>query len=431
MNRKILKLAVPNIISNITVPLLGMVDLALVGHLDSAVQMGAIALGGTIFNFIYWGFSFLRMGTSGLTAQAYGKRDLQETTFWLVRALGVGLAGAMLVLLLQRPIGWLSFTLFGGSKEVEYWAARYFYIRIWAAPATIALYAFTGWFIGMQNTRFPMIITLAVNLLNIGFNILLVLGAGMRSDGVALGTVLAQYGGLGTAIWLYEKYYRKTGRNVRIFKAWNTEAMKRFFLVNKDILIRTLSLIFVFTFFTAKSASRGDIILAVNTLLLQFFMVFSYLIDGFAYAAEALTGKYKGGGNLPMLTKTVRYLFGWGFVLSIPFALSYLAGGEFLIRLLTNNREVIAGVQPYMFWTGIIPLITFPAFLWDGIYIGVTASAGMRNSMLISLAFVFLPGYYFLTPILGNHGLWLTMMLFMASRGLVQTVLAGKSVFGN
>ncbi|HDJ32966.1 MAG TPA: MATE family efflux transporter [Bacteroidetes bacterium] len=430
MNRKILNLAVPNIISNITVPLLGMVDLALVGHLDSAVYIGAIALGGTIFNFIYWGFSFLRMGTSGFTAQACGRRDLQEATLWLVRALGVGLAGAILVLLLQRPIGWLSFTLFGGSKEVEYWAARYFYIRIWAAPATITLYAFTGWFIGMQNARFPMIITLVVNLLNIGFNALLVLGAGMRSDGVALGTVLAQYSGLGTAIWLYMRYYRKSGRNIVILKVWDKDALKRFFLINKDILIRTLSLIFVFTFFTAKSASRGDIILAVNTLLLQFFMVFSYLIDGFAYAAEALTGKYKGGGNQPMLKKTVQYLFAWGFALSILFALSYLAGGEFLIRKLTSNREVIAVVQPYMFWTVVIPLITFPAFLWDGIYIGVTASAGMRNSMLISLVLVFLPGYYFLTPILGNQGLWLAMMLFMITRGVVQTILSKKVVFG-
>lgn len=429
MNRKILRLALPNILSNITVPLLGMVDLALVGHLESAVHIGAIALGGTIFNFIYWGFSFLRMGTSGFTAQALGARDLREAIHWLARAIVVALAGALLILLIQKPIGWASFALFSSSREVEFWAARYFYIRIWAAPATISLYALTGWFIGMQNARFPMIITIAVNLLNIGFSSLFIFAFGMKSDGVALGTVIAQYVGLILAGWLFFRYYGRLIKRIDRLQVFNKEKIKKFFQVNRDILIRTLSLIFVFSFFTARSAARSDTILAVNTLLLQFFMIFSYLIDGFAYAAEALTGKYTGERNALLLKKTVRILFIWGAALSIPFSLSYLFAGKYLIYILTSNPEVIERVRPFMFWTAIIPLITYPAFLWDGIYIGATASRGMRNSMLVSVLLVFLPAYYLLQSPLGNHGLWLAMMLFMLSRGLLQTWLAQKEIF--
>src|SRR6056297_3060064 len=214
MNKKILNIAIPNIISNITIPLLGLVDLALVGHLENELYIGAISLGGMIFNFIYWGFSFLRMGTSGFVAQAYGKRQLNETINLLGRAFFVALSGAFLLILLQKGIGWLSFTIINGSEEVEALAREYFYIRIWAAPATIGIYGLTGWFIGMQNARFPMFIAITVNALNIGFNIFLIKVVGMKSDGVALGTVMAQYSGLILGLTLLKTSYGK------LFKYW-------------------------------------------------------------------------------------------------------------------------------------------------------------------------------------------------------------------
>lgn len=428
LNREILNLAFPNIIANITIPLLGMVDLALVGHLESERYIGAIALGGMIFNILYWGFGFLRMGTSGLTAQAFGRQDKKESMIILSRSLLVGLGGALLLLLLQKPIEWLGFAAIKGSEEVETLAAEYFRIRIWAAPATLALYSLTGWFLGMQNARIPMIIAIAVNLLNILFNLLFVLGMGMKSDGVALGTVLAQYGGLLIALgFFYAKYRHLTGYwTRREMMEWN--ALKRFFSVNRDIFIRTLCLIFVFSFFTARSARQDDTILAVNTLLLQYFMIFSYLIDGFAYAAEALVGKYTGEGNRPRRARTIRYLFYWGLGISIPFTLTYLFGGDRILWLLTNNPDVIHQAAQYLFWIALIPLVTFAAFLWDGIFIGATASAGMRNSMLISTLLVFVPVYFIAKPFLHNHGLWLALILFMISRGITQTLIARRGL---
>jgi len=428
LNREILNLAIPNIIANITIPLLGMVDLALVGHLESELYIGAIALGGMIFNILYWGFGFLRMGTSGFTAQAYGRQDKKESILILSRSMLVGLSGAVLLLLLQKPIELLSFVVIRGSTEVESLAAEYFRIRIWAAPATLALYSLTGWYLGMQNAKIPMIIAIVVNLLNILFSLFFVLVLGMKSDGVALGTVLAQYGGLITGVGFFAiKYWKFVSYWIyREMVEWM--ALKRFFLVNRDIFIRTLCLIFVFSFFTSRSARQDDIILAVNTLLLQYFMIFSYLIDGFAYAAEALVGKYIGEGNRNRLTTTIRYLFYWGLGISIPFTLTYLFGGEKIIWLLTNNSAVIEQVKPYLFWIALIPLVTFSAFLWDGIFIGATASKGMRNSMLISTLLVFLPVYFVARPFLFNHGLWLALILFMISRGVTQTLIARREL---
>jgi len=429
LNREILNLAIPNIIANITIPMLGMVDLALVGHLESEIYIGAIALGGMIFNIIYWGFGFLRMGTSGFTAQAYGKKDQKEGILVLSRSLMVGIGGAIFLILLQRPIELLGFAVINGSEEVEYFAAEYFRIRIWAAPATLALYSIAGWFIGMQNARVPMIIAIVVNVLNILFNLLFVLGLGMKSDGVALGTVLAQYGGLLTGIVFFIRKHWDLVPLWTYVEMIDWKALKRFFLVNRDIFIRTLCLIFVFSFFTSQSAAQDDLTLAVNTLLLQYFMVFSYLIDGFAYAAEALVGKYIGEQNRPMLARTIRYLFLWGLGISIPFTLTYLFGGERIIWLLTNNADVIQQTMPYLFWIAIVPLVTFSAFLWDGIFIGATASAGMRNTMIVSTLLVFIPAYFIGKPYLLNHGLWLALILFMVSRGISQTLIARKEIF--
>ncbi len=429
MHRKILRLALPNIISNITVPLLGLVDLAVVGHLEGVWFIGAVALGGTIFNFVYWSFGFLRMSTSGLAAQHYGAGDDKGAREVLQRALLTALTAATLILLLQVPIERISFYLLDGSEKTEHFASRYFYIRVWAAPATLMLYALNGWFLGMQNARYPMIITLVINLLNILFDLLFVLGLHMNSDGVALGTLLANYAGLAVALWLLHHRYPGVFRLLPLQHLLNPAPLKAFFRINLDIFLRTLCLILVFTFFTARSAAHGDILLAVNTLLLQFFTFFAFFLDGFAYAAEALTGRYIGARDLSRLRYVVRLLFLWGLLLSIPFSLAYLIGAGPILSLLTDNREVLEAARPYYPWAVLIPLISFPAFLWDGIYIGATSSAGMRNTMIFSTLVIFFPTWALTREPLGNHSLWLALVLFLISRGVTMGLLAKRYIF--
>ena len=428
MNRQILRLALPNIVTNITVPLLGMVDLALMGHLSDEKYIGAIAVGGMIFNFLYWGLGFIRMGTTGFTAQAYGRGDPEESFHTLARAFVIGVAAGLLLGVLQGPVAWLSFAIINGSKEVEELAGSYFYIRIFAAPAVIGLYAINGWFIGMQNARIPMVLALVVNLLNIGFNLLFVRYFHMNSDGVALGTLIAQYGGLLLGAWFFMKRHRNLLEMYDRTKVFRAEKLKSFFRVNRDIFIRTLCLIFVFSFFTARSAVINDTILAVNTLLLQFLLFFSFFQDGFAYAGEALTGRFTGAGDTHRLKLMVRRLFTWGAVISLVFTLAYVLFPKAILYVLTNNREVITASQPYIKWVFLVPVVSFSAFLWDGIYIGATASSAMRNAMLLSTLAVFIPSWYVLDKLFGNHGLWLAMLLFMAARGASLTVLYTRAV---
>jgi len=428
VNKEIFRLAIPNIISNLTVPILGMVDLALLGHLESEVYIGAIALGGMIFNIIYWGFGFLRMGTGGFTAQAYGREDKQEVALVLGRSLLVGLAGGILILILQYPISMLSFWIMDGSREVEVLAKEYFTIRVFAAPATISLYALTGWFLGMQNARYPLIIALVVNVLNLAFNFYFIYELGMKHEGVALGTVLAQYSGLILAVILLLKKYRNYFRYFQLSAMMKAKAMKEFFLVNADIVVRTLLLLFTFSFFTNQSAKISNEILAINTILLQYLFIFSYFIDGFANASEALVGKYFGAGNKADLKKVIRRIFLWGIYICIPFTLTYLFAGKNLLYLLTNQPEIIDDASGYLFWIAMVPFVTFAAFIWDGVYIGATATKAMRNAMIVSALLVFLPAYYLLVNLFGNHGLWFAMMLFMASRGIVLSIFYKSSI---
>lgn len=429
MNRTILRLAIPNIITNITIPLLGMVDLGLMGHMGSAKYVGAIALGGMIFNFLFWGFGFLRMGTSGFTAQAYGRRDMGEAAHVLARALITALAGGMLLIVLQWPVAKGAFAVVHSSSELESLAQSYFNIRIWAAPATLCIYAFTGWFIGMQNARLPMILAISVNVLNIMFSLLFIRVFDLRSDGIAWANVASQYTGLALGLFFVSLYVPRLRKYFNVQQVLNRKAFRKFLSVNKDIFIRTLCLIFTLSFFTTQSANTSDTVLAVNTLLFQFFYFFSYFVDGFAYAAEALTGRYIGSGNRAMLVSIVKRLFVWGVGIAVVFTLVYLAGGQFILRLLTNNAETLTSAKPYLFWVVLVPVITFAAFIWDGIYVGATASKAMRNSMVVITTIIFLPAYYLLNPLMGNHGLWLAMMLFMGARGVFLGIMAKKSVF--
>ena len=329
-SRKILQLALPNIITNITVPLLGMVDTAIVGHL-SATHIGAIAIGTQIFNLIYWNFGFLRMGTSGFTAQAYGARRLDEAVRVFIRAFTIALAIALALLVLQHPLALLSKLIFNGSSQVLALAFSYFYIRIWAAPATLGLYAIKGWFIGMQNSRLPMWIAIFINIVNIVCSLLFVLIFHWDIRGVALGTVIAQYSGLLAGLYFvafrYGKLFRRrlTAEFVRQTLRWSE--MRRFFRVNGDIFLRTVCLAAVFTFITSESGRISDQILAVDALLLQFFTLFSYIMDGFAYAGESLVGRYIGARDRRTLVTTVRSLIVWGLALTLLFTAIYAAFG--------------------------------------------------------------------------------------------------------
>ena len=421
MNRRILHLAIPSIVSNITVPLLGLVDVTIVGHLGATAYIGAIAVGGLLFNILYWNFGFLRMGTSGLTSQAYGRKDKDAEIRILVQAVSVGLFSALAMLILQYPIERLAFRLLDTSAEVEQYTVTYFRICIWGAPAVLAQYGFTGWFIGMQNSRYPMYIAIVMNVINIVCSSGFVFLFGMKVEGVSLGTVVAQYSGVMMALGLWFYNYKELWGRMTFKGSLQLIAMRRFFAVNRDIFLRTLCLIGVTTFFTSTGARQGDVILAVNTLLMQLFTLFSYIMDGFAYAGEALSGRYVGACNLIQLKRAVRALFGWGVGLSLVFTLLYGVGGENFLGLLTNDKIVIETAGHYFYWVLAIPLAGFAAFLWDGILIGATATRFMLWSMLVASGSFFVI-YYCFSGATNNHMLWLAFLVYLALRGGMQTL---------
>lgn len=428
MNKSILKLAIPNIISNITIPLLGLVDMILMGHIGSAAYIGAIALGGTIFSVLYSFFSFLRAGTTGFTAQAYGKKDGTETIYSLYRSVSIGIPIIILILALQVPIARLSNILLDGSEEVKQLAITYFYVRIWAAPANILLYCLNGWFVGMQNTKIPMFIAILINVFNIIFSILFVLILNQNVRGVALGTVISQYCGLTLAIILLIKNYSSFFVKIDTKTLFDFGKIKRFFKVNTDLMIRSFLLIISIAFFTNQSAKLGDNILAINMILLQSFYIFSYFTDGFAYAGEALVGRFIGSSDRENLKKVIKYLLIWGFSISIPFTILYALFPSTFVRIISDNQEILSDVEPYYIYMIIIPLITFAAFIWDGIYIGATASKAIRNTMILSTIFIFIPAWHILTPRFGNHGLWCAFLCFMVARGVAMSVMARKNI---
>ena len=426
-SQRILHIAIPSIISNITVPLLGLIDVTIVGHLGSASYIGAIAVGGMLFNMIYWIFGFLRMGTSGLTAQAYGAHDLKEVTRILLRSTGISLMLALALLILQYPIRLIAFELIDTSAEVQQLATLYFHICIWGAPATLGLYSFSGWFIGMQNSRFPMFIAITQNIVNIVASLLFVFVFGMKVEGVALGTLIAQYAGLFMAYLLWLRYYRPLRKYISRKQLFTHDAMKRLFQVNRDIFLRTLCLVAVTVFFTSTGAAFGDVVLAVNTLLMQLFTLFSYIMDGFAYAGEALAGRYIGARNQTALRNTVNHLFYWGIGLSAAFTLLYAIGGKGFLGLLTNDVSVISASDTYFYWALTIPLTGFSAFLWDGVFIGATATRQMLYSMLVASVSFFII-YYAFHNLLGNHALWLAFITYLSLRGIVQTFIGREIV---
>ena len=424
-NREILQIALPSIVSNITVPLLGLIDAAIVGHLGAASYIGAIAVGGMLFNIIYWIFGFLRMGTSGMTSQAYGQKDEAETMRILARSMGVGMLIALALIILQYPIERIAFTLMKATPEVERLASLYFRICIWGAPAVLGLYSISGWCIGMQNSRFPMYVAITQNIVNILASLVLVYGFGMKIEGVAIGTLVAQYAGLLMAAWLWTSHFKRLLPYVQLQTLLAKGAIRRFFQVNRDIFFRTLCLVAVTMYFTSAGAAQGEVILAVNTLLMHFFTFFSYIMDGFAYAGEASVGKHLGANDRPALRQMVHHLFVWGIVLSLVFTLVYGIGGKVFLGLITNEQSVITASSAYFYWVLAIPLAGFAAFLYDGIFIGATATRWMLYAMSIATTAFFLI-YYGFRETMDNHALWLAFITYLALRGIVQGFLGRK-----
>lgn len=419
-DRQILKIALPAIVTNITVPLLGLVDTAIVGHMGSAAYIGAIAVGSMIFNLVYWLFGFLRMGTSGMTAQARGRRDLTEAAGILLRSMKVAGIVALALVLLQWPLYHLMLLLMAPTDDVRSLVDVYFYIVVWGAPAMLGLYSLSGWFIGMQNTRIPMFVSILQNVVNIVASLLLVYVFGLKVEGVALGTVIAQYAGFIVAVAFLWKYYRK------LFRSWNVvdrvHTFRAFLSVNRDIFLRTLCLVTVNLYFTSAGARQGAEILAVNTLLMQLYLLFSYILDGFAYAGEALGGRYWGARDMWAYNDVVRRLFGWGALMTVVFTCIYVIGGMPFLRLLTNEPSVVEASKAYVWWAYLVPAAGVAAFVWDGIFIGTTQTRGMLLSSAIA-ALVFFVTATITIKTMGNHGLWLSMILYLATRGLIQTCL--------
>lgn len=429
LNKKIINLTIPNIITNITVPLLGMVDTAIVGHIsDGGMQadyIGAIAIGSMIFNFIYWNFGFLRMGTSGFTAQAYGAKDKNEQIDILIRSVFIAISAAFILLCLQYPIAQLCSLVIEDRNNVMSFALQYFYIRIWAAPATLGMYALKGWFIGMQDSKTPMWISIMINVVNIVFDIFFVMHLGMKIDGVAYATVIAQYSGLLTTLFIFFRKYNKAF-SPSFSRAISMSKMKVFFKVNGDIFLRTVCIIAVTTYFTIASSKMEYPLLAVNTLIMQLFSLFSYFMDGFAYASESLCGRFSGAGDKQSLRRTVNLVILWGIVLAGLCMIVYGFFSQDILSLLTNQQDVIQTSRKYLLWTILIPLAGFLAFLFDGILIGMIKSVIMRNAMFVATA------SFFLIFFLGgqtNNALWLGFISYLFFRSVLMFSMSYKLIY--
>ncbi len=416
-DRDVWRIAAPMILSNVSVPLLGMVDTGVVGHLDSPVYLGAVAVGSMIFGFLYTGVNFLRMGTTGIAAQSYGADDNDGLRVSMGQAVIVALAIAFALLLLQGPIGRTAMQLVGAAPGVEASAIEYFHIRIWSAPGTLANMALIGWFIGMSNARVPLIMFLTVNVTNIVLDLVFVIGLGMKVDGVALASVIAEYSGLAVGIVFVLNNLRRRAGHWPIKRLVRLREYAAFFAVNANLLIRTLALMFSIAFVTAQGARMGEVILAANAILMNLQNLTSFGLDGFAHAAEAMVGRAVGQRNRAAFEKAVRLCLKWSLYFAVGFVLAYAVAGPLLIALLTDITEVREATRTYLPWMILSPLISVWSFLYDGVYVGATRAREMRDIMLISTFVVFLPAWYLLQG-WGNHGLWLAFMLFLASRGI-------------
>ena len=424
LNKEILRLSIPAIISNITVPILGLSDTTISGHLGSELYIGAIAVGTMMFNVVFWLFGFLRMGTTGLTAQAYGARDNDECRKLLVRACALGLIIGVVILLMHIPIRWLLLLLISPEGQVADYAADYFNICIWGAPALLFNMAVMGWFLGVQNTVVPMIISVSVNIVNIILSLCFVFLFDMGFEGVAYGTMISNWVGVGIAILYVLKFYEWRFPKICRTDILQLSDMGRFFKINTDIMFRSACIMSVSLTVTSIGAQLGALTLAANAIIMQFFILFSYFMDGFAFAAEALSGKFVGARDLQNLKRVINRLLLWALGVASVFTIIYIGGYKFIVSFITNEENVIATVDKYSLWLKLIPLVTVAAFIYDGIYIGLTATRQMLIATFLS-AMAFL-SICFIHPFGGNlidlpqnHALWIAFLTYLLLRGVM------------
>ncbi|MGN1256910.1 MAG: MATE family efflux transporter [Bacteroidaceae bacterium] len=421
IHKSILKLTLPAVISNISVPLLGLVDSTIVGHMGSSIYIGTVALGTTIFNMVYWIFSFLRMGTTGLVAQAHGQEDPQRMNAVLRKALLAGTVISILLLIHQSQLLNMATMIMQPDPETAAQLRIYFYICIWGAPAVLGQYCLNGWFIGAQDTRSPMFVALFQNIVNILISLVLVYALGWKMEGVATGTMVAQWAGLGLCILFMHKH--RMTLNAPTLHESVPVLWKEFLAVNRDLFLRTLCLVCVTVYFVRAGSMQGSDILAANALLMQLFIIYSYITDGLANAGEALSGRYTGACDRHGLVQCVLALFLWSVIITAIFTMAYIFAGEWIIRFFTDIPRVLFLANLFLPWVYMIPIVAMQAMVWDGVFIGMTYTRGMLLSTMIG-AIIFFAVYLSTRSFLHNDALWMAFLCYLFARGIVQTLLA-------
>lgn len=421
-DRAVWRIAGPMMLSNISIPLLGMVDTGVMGHLPDPRYLGAVAVGATLFNALFLSLNFLRMGTTGLTAQAYGREDGDSLRTGLAQALAVALGLSLLLIVFQVPLREAGIALIAPSQAVATEARIYLDIRIWSAPAVLANYVLLGWFLGLQDGRRPLLLLLVVNGTNILLDLILVIGLGLFTEGVASATVAAEYLGLAVALNMLRGRLRAHPGRWSRHAIFSRVVIARLFAINRDLFVRTLTLMFAFAFVTAQGARMGDVVLAANAVLLTFQSFMAYGLDGFAHAAEALVGRAAGVGSRVALDRAIRTCLRWALIFALAFTVIYAVFGTGIIRLLTDLSEVRTAAITYLPWIVASPLVSVWSFHYDGVYVGATRAREMRDTMLVSFGLVFLPVWW-LTTAWGNHGLWFAFLCFLGARGITLHML--------
>jgi len=425
INREILRLAIPNIISNIAIPMLGMVDIAIAGRLGNDLNIAALSIGTTIFNFIYWNCSFIRMGTSGITAQAYGAGQKKECANMLLRPLWLTMMIAAVIVIFQKPVGHFSLYVMQGSEQVQALAAEYLYARIWAVPASITLFALQGWFIGMQDAKTPMMIAILSVIINAVCSLYFAFNLNMGIAGVGYGTVVAQYVGLLTSCAVLFFKYREYLRLLNLKESFHLNPLMRFLRINRDIFFRSTLVVLVYTFFTAASARFGDNILATNALLMQLFNLFSFMSDGLAYAGESLVGRFVGERNGYLLKLFIRKLMVWSLLIGLFFVLAFVTAWKEILLLFSSSADILDTAGLYIGWVIAVPLIGCLPFMMDGIMVGATKTKLMRNTVFVATTLFFVC-FYALSPFLGNYALWISFLLFLFLRGILLYIFSNR-----
>jgi len=428
MNRKVLKLALPSILANITVPLVGMVDVGVSGHIGDAVAIGGMAISTMLFDLLYWNMGFLRVGTGGMIAQALGRRNLSSVMKVFTQGLGTAIGIALIIFAIQYLYIDIALGFIQCSPEVADYARQYYFIRIWAAPATLSLFVFKGFFIGMQNAISPMIADITVNVANLFLSLLFAVKLNMGFKGIAWAVFCAQYIGLVLCVTILLIYYRKLFKYIDLKKALRLKDLGRFFSVNGNLFVRSVCFLFIYVGFTSLSAKYGDTQLAVGTIIMKLMMLFSFFVDGFAYAGEALVGKYIGARDSVGLHLSVKVILRWCFWIAVVSTAVYVAGGKQMVMLMTDKTDVIEASVPFLIWLWLMPALSTSAFVWDGIYIGATATKHIMWGMILAAALFFV-AYYALSPMFGIQGLYMAYMVHVVVRSVWMYAFHRQAVY--